>query len=174
MKYDSSSTGVFRRLIQLRFGFRCVSATAVLSLLFIAFVLLRWQGDGYRPEAGVNVSPQQSGSPSIEIQHAITKESTNNADSLVMVVSSDQGERNTSPLMRVTLEFVENDIDLNFHLGKEGRGYSKGERVSPGHISFWTGWMYPQLRELGEGDHSIVYQKDGLSQQQRLSLRIDP
>ncbi len=73
----------------------------------------------------------------------------------------------------MTLEFIGNDIDLNYYYGQVKR-IGKGERVSPGHISFWTGWTYPELRELGAGDHLIVCKKQELSQLQRLTLRIDP
>lgn len=168
MKSDSSWAGASRRLIQSRFAFYCVAVTAGLSLMFMTLVLLRWHGDVHRPEADVNVRPQQSGSRDIQAKHTIANESAN------VVVLSDQGEHDLPPPMRVTLEFASDHISLDYHLGKEGRGFSKGEVVRPGYISFWTGWTYPELRELGEGNHLIVSKRESLSQRQLITLRVDP
>lgn len=172
MGKHSVLTEINRRLVQCRLGFRCVVGIAVLSALLSAMLFL-WPLERIdRIPTNTSVLSSHAGGSVIDGQQMLSDDSANDpafapAGKVIAV------DEKSPQQMRVTLAFEGNDIELSYHLG-QGRGWSKGEYVRPGYISYWTGWTYSELASLGEGDYSLDCKLDDLSQKQRYTLRTAP
>lgn len=160
-----------RWLVQSRARVLRIVGAVGLSLVFSTMFFFYHRGSIPQVPAGADAVSAQSGGAVKDFKHpTIGSPTLQNqlADSAKKLDVDEQVPK----LLRVTLAIEGNGIEMGYHLGA-GRGWSKGERVQPGYISYWTGWTYPELVALGDGDHSIICKLDDLSQEQRHTLRIE-
>lgn len=155
---------VFRKSVRLR-----IAGYVACSLVMILLVMA--SDDRRKPVIQEKADAMADGTNATTITDSLNSSVDGVADPAFVDAS---GDKNELLSCRVTLEFAGDDINLGYHLGKVGKAWSKGENVRPGYLSYWTGWTYPALRELGEGEHTIPYLKDKLTQEQRLTLMIEP
>ena len=172
MEKHSVLNEINRRLVQCRLGFHCVVGIAAVSALFSAMLFLRPLERIHRIPTITSVTSSHTGGSAIDGKQMLSTDSANEPASAAAgkVIAVDE---KSLQQLSVTLAFDGNDIELLYHLG-QGRGWSKGECVRPGYISYWTGWTYSELASLGEGDYSLICKLDDLSQKQRSTLRTAP
>ncbi len=168
MKKQSVLTEIIRQLVQCCLRFRCVVGITVISAL-LSVMLLLWPLERINR---VSTNTKFSSSHVIDGKQSLSSDSANESAFALPAKVIAVDEKSPQQL-RVTLAYEGKDIELIYHLG-QGRGWSKGEVVRPGYISYWTGWTYSELASLGEGDHSLNCKLEDLSQKQRYTLRTVP
>lgn len=172
MKDHSAWKEIVCRLMPPRVRLRGVVGIVVLSTLCFAISAFCFQRSAKLVPTAENITSSQSVGASNDGKNLVVDDNSNAVDSVELRPASGAA-RKISNLLTVSLTFEEDSIMLDY-LISGSRAWGKGEVVKPGHLSYWTGWSYPDLRDLGEGDHLITDKKCDLSVQQQITLRITP